>query len=64
MKKEGFLVNFNNYFLILKEMLNMKTTENNCNITNLRGSKLGVIRLSNLADPREKDFEIKIELRG
>ena len=41
-------------------MLNMKTTENNCNITNLRGSKLGVIRLSNLAYPREKDFEIKI----
>ena len=38
----------------------MSITENNCNITNLRGSKLGVIRLSNLAYPREKDFKIKI----
>lgn len=39
----------------------MKVTENNCVITDLRGSKLGVIRLSNLAYPRETDFEIKID---
>lgn len=34
--------------------------ETNCVITNLRGSKLGVIRLSNLAYSREEDFKIKI----
>lgn len=38
----------------------MSITEKNCSITNLRGSKLGVIRLSNLAYSREKDFKIKI----
>lgn len=38
----------------------MKTIENNCVITNLRGSKLGVIRLSKMAYAREEDYEIKI----